>query len=222
MKPRERVLLDEAVQKASPRVVEAAARVMLSASTGAGKTAFLLRALTSLARLTEEAGERALGDAAGASSDYEVLLRALEEPSVLTALRAENPLALARLRGLQYRERLLQSEGGTISVAYVASILGLTRQAVDKRRRMGRLIGLNTGRRGYVYPIWQFGPDGSVLPGLELVLAELRGHDPWMQVAFMLNANTRLSGETPLAELRRGHVEEVRRAARAYGEQGAA
>jgi len=77
------------------------------------------------------------------------------------------------------------------------------------------------GRRGYAYPSWQFGDDG-VLPGLEEVLQDLGSHDSWTQVGFFLNGNVRLGDETPLAELKRGHAEAVRRAARAYGEQGAA
>jgi hypothetical protein len=72
-----------------------------------------------------------------------------------------------------------------------------------------------------VYPVWQFS-QGGTLPGLEEVLTELRGHDPWMQVIFMLSENTRLSGLAPLHELRHGHVDEVRRAARMLGEHGAA
>jgi hypothetical protein len=165
--------------------------------------------------------ERALGDAAGAPSDYAVLLRALEQPEALAVLRQQDLLAPARLRGLREREKLLQAEGGTVGVDEAAALLGISRQAVDKRRRAGKLIGLTLGRRGYVYPVWQFS-QGGTLPGLEEVLTELRGHDPWMQTIFLLSENTRLSGLVPLHELRHGHVDEVRRAARMLGEHGAA
>ena len=43
-----------------------------------------------------------------------------------------------------------------------------------------------------------------------------------MRLAFFVNANAALSGETPLAELRRGNLPAVKRAARLYGEQVAA
>jgi len=135
-------------------------------------------------------------------------------------LQRDDLLARARLRGLDARARLLQAEGGPLSVDAVGRLLHITRQAVDKRRRAGRLLGLRIGRRGYAYPSWQFGEAGT-LPGLEEVLLDLLNHDPWMQVGFFLNGNVRLGGESPLAELRRGHVEAVQRAARAYGEQGA-
>jgi hypothetical protein len=57
---------------------------------------------------------------------------------------------------------------------------------------------------------------------MDAVLAELDEVDPWTQALFMLSANNWLNGETPLAMLRRGEVEEVLNAARLYGEQTAA
>jgi hypothetical protein len=43
-----------------------------------------------------------------------------------------------------------------------------------------------------------------------------------MQVIFMLTPSRRLDGTTPLQAVRKGRVEEVQRAARAFGEHGAA
>jgi len=103
----------------------------------------------------------------------------------------------------------------------VAEVLGISRQAVDKRRRQGRLIGLTQGRRGYAYPVWQF-EGGKTLANLEKVLDRLQDHDPWMQLAFFLNTNARLNGSSPLDLLRSGIVEPVLEAAASYGEQGAA
>ncbi|HEV2963662.1 MAG TPA: hypothetical protein VG649_17685 [Candidatus Angelobacter sp.] len=102
-----------------------------------------------------------------------------------------------------------------------AEILGLSQKAVDKRRRQGRVIGLSQGHRGYVYPAWQF-ENGNMLPHLEKVLDVLRRHDPWMQMEFFLNGNDRLSGESPLDALRKGHVASVLRAASGFGEHGTA
>ncbi len=127
----------------------------------------------------------------------------------------------ARLRGMQARQEILRTEGGTLSAEQVAACLDITRQAVDKRRRAGKLIGLSTGRRGYAYPAWQLEANG-VLAGLAETLADLSVCDPWMQAAFFVSGDPRLGGATPLEELRRGNVEAVRRAARGYGEHGAA
>jgi hypothetical protein len=117
------------------------------------------------------------------------------------------------------RQQLLEAEGGPLRVEEVATLLRLSRQAVDKRRRAGRLLGLRAEHRGYAYPSWQFTVHG-LLTGLEEVLRDLGGQDPWMQLAFMVSGNRSLDGETPLHALRRGHVAAVRRAARLYGEQG--
>jgi len=163
--------------------------------------------------------EPELGDAAAQRTDYAALLQALEAPEIVRALVADDPLAKARLSGLESRLFLLHAEGGVLSVEEAALRLGMTRQGVDRRRRAGRLIGLTMGRRGYVYPIWQFGDMGT-LSGLESVLAELHDFGPWSQVSWIISPNTRLRGEAPLVRLRKGDVGPVVTAARAYGEQG--
>lgn len=180
---------------------------------------FLTRMLNAVAGLTETLDEPELGDAAAQRTDYAALLRALEAPEIVQALVADDPLAQARLSGLESKRVLLHAEGGAISVEEAAERLGMTRQGVDRRRRTGRLIGLTMGRRGYVYPIWQFGDMGT-LPGLERVLADLHDIGPWSQVAWFISPNTRLEGESPLIRLRKGDAEAVMTAARAYGEQG--
>jgi hypothetical protein len=122
---------------------------------------------------------------------------------------------------LRTSKALLDAEGGAVGVQEVANLLGLSRQAVNKRRRNGTLLAVSLGRRGYLYPVWQFAT-GGVLPGLRGVLEDLKGHDSWMQLAFMLNPSPCLEGESPLAELRRGNIDAVRVAARSYGEHGPA
>jgi len=213
-------VLAEAARKAPRTVVEAAARV-LKIGEDPTRAAFLARVLNAVADLGSRMPERALGSAAGAASDYAVLLEALEDPTTIELLRKHIPLSAARIRGLRVRKRVLEAEGGTLSAEDAASHLGIKRQAVDKRRKAGRLIGLGMGRRGYVYPAWQFSREGT-LPGLEEVLGELRKRDPWMQVIFMLTPSRRLDGTTPLQAVRKGRVEGVQRAARAFGEHGAA
>jgi hypothetical protein len=148
-------------------------------------------------------------------------MRVLEQPEVIAELKAEDPLAPARVRGLQERARLLSVEGGTWDADRVAEHLRLSRQAVNRRRQQGTLLAIHAGRHGFLYPAWQFTREGTI-KGLELVLPVLREHDAWMQQIFMVNANERLGGETPVDALRGGRIQEVARAARAYGEHGAA
>lgn len=179
------------------------------------------RALRAVSKAIANSPTRALAEAASAATDVEVLVRALQQPDAIETLKADDPLGPARLRGLRERERLLNVEGGTRSADEVASHLNLTRQAVNKRRQQGALIGLDAGRHGYLYPAWQLVRDGTIA-GLGEVLDALRQHDPWMQHIFMVTRNTRLGDLSPLEGLRQGRLDDVLKAARAFGEHGAA
>ena len=140
--------------------------------------------------------------------------------SNMGVLGEQDSLEEARLRGLEIRERLLQAEGGTLSVEHVAKLLGITRQAVDKQRRAGRLLALPIGRHRYAYPAWQFGSSGA-LPGLKEVLGEFGTDDPWTRAAFFVSENSYLDGARPIDELLHGNVHPVRRAAWFLGKHGA-
>jgi hypothetical protein len=141
--------------------------------------------------------------------------------TLLEAFQATGePYREALRRGHEARKELLAAEGGVLSGAEVAELLGLSRQAVDKRRRLGRLLGFSIGRRGIVYPAWQF-TEGGVLPGLEEVLSDLPIRTGWSPVIFMLSENAWVDNERPLDCLRRGEIECVRRAAKMYLEQSA-
>jgi hypothetical protein len=128
-------------------------------------------------------------------------------------------LSAARERGVRARMHLLEAEGGTLTVKEVAERLGTVQREVEERRRAGRLVAFPMPHVWYVYPAWQFGADGT-LPALNEILAALDVRNPWQQAAFFLAKNVYLNGASPLAELRRGNVAAVRRAAEAYGEHG--
>lgn len=211
----------ERAAKNAPRSVVEAATLAIEAGRQPARAPFVARALQALARLATQLDEAALGEAAGAPSDLDALLRAMAQPEAERVLAADDPLAPARLRGLQAREWLLQAEGGILGATDVAALLHISRQAVDKRRRAGTLLAMSLGRHGYAYPAWQFVETGT-LSGLAQVLAVLHDADPWMQLAFFLNGNARLEGQTPLAALREGRRAEVLHAAALYAEHGAA
>ena len=179
-----------------------------------------MRAINAVLRFTD-LSENVIADATSAPTDSAVLLRVLSSGQVLADLTFVEPLAPAFIRGIEAQHRLIEEHGGTLSAERVAELLGITRQAVDKRRRAGKLIGLNTGRHGYRYPTWQFAESGT-LPGLEDVLGVLAPHDEWMQAAFFLGKNPRLNEITPIEALRAGKLEQVLNAAEMYGEHGAA
>jgi len=204
------------------RMDEPAARLLDEAQREPLRAAFITRALGAVASLAAELPQSSLTQAVSAPSDYGTLLRAFEAAihagagADLEGLRTQ-----ARVRGVRSRSRLLDAEGGSpLSAAEVAQLMGISRQAVDVRRKKGTLLGLETGRRGYRYPAWQF-EDGNALPGLAQVLAGIADVSPWAQLAFMLNPNQRLSGESPLHALRSGRIGDVVEAAHSYGVHGA-
>src|SRR5688572_15271520 len=142
----------------------AVANKLLSvAATDGSRAAFITRSLSALVRVTERASRQTLLDALAASSDVEALLRVLDRAEVLDQGLDADILA-ARTRGTLARHWLLTEEGGAGTAEQIGRLLGLTRQAIDNRRRAGRLLALESGKRGYLYPVWQV-EDGRVLPG---------------------------------------------------------
>jgi len=182
---------------------------------------FFSRAFNALSSITNELSSQSVEELTASPTDFELLVNALSAASIAAESSDGDPLIRAKLRGIEHRKRIIEKLGGSLSVEQVSELIGISRQAVDKRRSQNQLIGLIQGKRGYAYPAFQF-EDGKTLDGLKEVLDALRGHDPWMQSIFFANGNDRLNRRTPLDALRRGETEAVVRAAEAYGEQGAA
>lgn len=136
-------------------------------------------------------------------------------------LPTSDPLAKARLRGHVAMRELLSADGGALTASQMADLLGISRQAVDKRRKAGQLLAVELPKRGLLYPAWQLTEAGAPLAGLVDVLAQLREHDPWAQARFFVTGSDRLDGQRPLDVLREGALEPVLEAARAFGEHGA-
>ncbi len=183
--------------------------------------AFQSRILRAFINLEESLPGTTIEQATGAPTDFLVALEALSSAPGTSQLMADDPLLAAKIRGLRRKQQMLEVSGGALSSEQVAEVLGISRQAVDKRRSSNQLLALTQGRRGYSYPSFQF-EDGKTIGGLEEVLARLKSLDPWMQMVFFTSPNERLGGKTPIEELKKGLVEEVARAARGYGEQGSA
>lgn len=165
--------------------------------------------------------ETALSNAAEASDNWHAMFRAMRNAEVLEQIQKSDPLARAFLDGLDAKARLIEQNGGVFKTEQVAEYLGITPQAVNKRRALRQLVGLTFRKRGYVFPAWQFTDRGTV-PGLEQVLLTLADHDEWMQNVFFINPNTRLGGRRALDLLREGEIQEVLDAAREFGQHGAA
>jgi hypothetical protein len=184
------------------------------------RASFLARCIHALADVAERLDAHELGNAVASASNAATLVTGLTQPGAM-GLFDTGQLTGARLRGLRARDALLSAEGGTLGADEVGAVLRISRQAVDKRRAAGKLLALKVGRRGYLYPAWQLVEEGT-LAGFEEILALVAEHPPLAQIRFFLSGSHRLGGDRPLDRLRRGDVESVKRAARAFGEQGAA
>jgi hypothetical protein len=140
---------------------------------------------------------------------------------VTTELESADPLAKAKLRGVEAKKLIIELGGGTLTIKEVADLLGITRQAVGKLRSRNRLIGLPQARRGYDYQPFQF-ERGETLTGLKEILEALREHDPWTQLIFFVERHDRLNSRTPVEAMRAGQLDAVVRVASFYHEQGCA
>jgi hypothetical protein len=131
-------------------------------------------------------------------------------------------LARAQLRGLEVRQQLAESAGGSLSSDEVARRLRISKTAVLKRLAAGRLLAWREERlQAARFPRWQFDDNGHVISGLEEVLEILNGIgglDPWAKFLFFLQSRIRPDGRRPLDQLREGQVKPVVQAAQAYSE----
>lgn len=140
--------------------------------------------------------------------------------------RERRSLAEALARGAEAKEALLRWAGGAWTVDEVAAHLGISRQAVNKRRIAGTLLAVEAGDC-FLYPRFQFTEDG-VLEGLPAVLQAIDTESGWMKLQVLFTYTLRTSperaGEPPetiLEALQRGRTEDAVHAARSWGTQGA-
>lgn len=177
---------------------------------------FFQRSLRAIEEL-QSIDEQKLTEAVQAPTDFSVLVCALTSDEALATIRNRDPLAGARLRGVEAKRKLLESEGAALSSMEAAKLLRISRQAVDKRRRENKILGLELGKKGYHYPSWQFG-----LRNLDKVLTALGNRDDWDKLSFFLNPSGILDDRTPLEVLQesKGDLTNVINAAVSYGEHG--
>jgi DNA-directed RNA polymerase specialized sigma24 family protein len=110
------------------------------------RAAFWERASAALKRIVEEAEEEALIRAVSAPTDAGALARAISETLPTDRASSElDPLASLIARGAEQKLELLKQAGGGLSASDVARLLHISRQAVDKRRREGKLLAVPRG-----------------------------------------------------------------------------
>jgi hypothetical protein len=166
------------------------------------RAAFWARASAALKRIAERADESSLQRAVAAPTDAGALARAISDYSGGSgAVEDLDPLAALIARGAEQKVELLKHAGGALPVSNVAKLLGISRQAVDKRRREGKLLAIPRGA-DYVYPACEFADDG-VVPGLAEILGQFGLQRSWAALAFLVTPDDQLGGLSPLKALQR-------------------
>jgi hypothetical protein len=101
--------------------------------------------------------------------------------------------------------------GPFYDTAGVARRLQVSTSTVHHRARQHHLLACPTAEGALVYPTWQFGPDGTPLPGLDAVVETLSKStdDRWQIALWLRTASAQLKDETPHEALRRGKAKSV-------------
>lgn len=177
--------------------------------------ALVQRVMTGLARFAK-GGDEAIETALGAATDAGTLAYVASELAGSPAVAALDPTAALLAEGAKVKQRLLERAGGAVGAGDAARILGITRQAVDKRRRAHKLIAVAHGH-DHAYPAAQF-IEGGLVPGLDSALAAMPARDPWMRLEWLLTADDELDGMSPLEALMAGRVGDVVTNAAGHGD----
>lgn len=183
--------------------------------------AFVRRANAAIERLAARMPPDALVDALAAPTDVGAIARLLGRAELAGPAVAEiDPLVPAIARGVEHRRTLREMAGGLLSASETAALLGISRQAVDKRRRADALLAVREGS-DWKYPACQFDvPAGAIVRGIPDVVAALAGQGAWTVLDFLLAEDDALGGRAPLAALRAGDLAAVLRLARADAGDG--
>lgn len=167
------------------------------------RAAFQRRSLEALDRIATTAPVESLAEALAAPTDVGTLARALGDNGVVgAAVISLEPLAPLIARNAAHRLDLLQAAGGTRTAPQVAAFLGISRQAVDKRRRARGLLAVRQGSDWH-YPACQFdAARHDVVPDLPRFLRDARQASPWAMLELLLTPDDTLGGRAPLDILR--------------------
>ena len=135
-------------------------------------------------------------------------------------LDISDPLYEAYKRGEEIERKMLKAEGGVLTGKQFSEKLGITSLELGCMRKRNEVFWLEAGNEHF-YPRFQLDMIGF-LPDIREVLDAFAVEEAWMRVNFMLTGDLRLSGWRPIDALRDGRINEVKLAAKAYGQHGAA
>lgn len=158
-----------------------------------------------------EAATRALSPAEEPVPPIVEALSGGRRPTAAERVEAEIDVLM---RSFARRRELL---AGALTASQVARLLGTSRQTPHDRLAAGTLLAV-MDQGAWRFPVWQFDPEGDngVVPGLPEVIRALRV-SPIAKMSWLTRPNPMLNGDTPLARLKAGQVEQVVALARAVG-----
>lgn len=103
--------------------------------------------------------------------------------------------------------KMAEKVGPFYEASGVQEWLGITRQALQKRRDARTILACRTADKHWIYPVWQFQDDGKLIPGLPEVLRTLAtGIDDGWTWALWLQSDVpgQLDGKTAIQWLTDG------------------
>lgn len=100
--------------------------------------------------------------------------------------------------------------GPFYSSAGVIRMLGISKQALDDRRRRGTILAARTAEGVWVYPSFQFDlPNHRVRPSLTPVLSALHEAPRWGAALWLVTPHPELGGQSPLDAVEVGKAQSV-------------
>jgi len=176
------------------------------------------RVTRGIARMMDSFADVNLLSVAASPSDFDAVFELLRQAPIEQKLSAKQRTLL---RGAQYKQELIEKNGGCFKSTEVATLLGVTRTTVGSYLKKRILLGIPSGS-STAYPACQF-EDGKVVPGMADVLAVLENNEVTGMGAFLflvgnndsIKANS-TGHETPLEALIAGDKDLVMGAANAY------
>lgn len=117
-------------------------------------------------------------------------------------------MARAAAEGDRYKRDLL-ARSDMLVPDVAAERAGISRQALDLRRKRGQALALSHVKRGFRYPAWQF--DDALAPSMLTLLPRLYAFDCWHQYFVLTQAEPLLGNVAIVDALRNGKLDDVTR-----------
>lgn len=183
-----------------------------------------MRSSTALATSTQESIEKilpALGwDTAKEKKAANKLIALVVEAAAtraraIEALYPESELGGGIVEAVEEGEQFkleVMGRSNMLPPPRAAAKAGISRQALDLRRKKGLALALSHAKRGFRYPAWQF-TDALAEP-LQQILPMLAKYNPWAAYLLLTEPEPLLGGLSVVSTLQSGKAEQAIEAVR--------